>query len=456
MVATDAVLRLLLRFASAPILLLATLPVAACIRCGARGLGSYYCLPALKRAAYPATISGSTLICIIGNLRGGDEAWRSMVRHLQQPLGASLALLVSDHDAATYRSSALFAAAKYVWLVREYEDWGVLIDQLLGTPTWRANVSLQQGLWGGVHMPKCRSWCDDDRRKILKGAGAITIALRMELLRRLDELGAGAYSRVVLTRSDYFYTCTHPAISAGPGEVHIPEGEDHMGINDRHAVFGWDMRRHVLGVLPWLAAGGCYGCIAIEDALRNYFASLKGALSVCRFSPPMFTVARFNESSRWRKPSDPVPLSGTRLWCKYNTEYECAARTCRLGWPYERCLPPDAPEWIRRGSTPGRFDALLGMGEEPARVIAAGEASKADAALARYRWLTSNSWLPADDYKLFREAKNRTHIYAHGRCNAECRRQIWSHHIYHTYLKMTTSNRSSRRGAGSHRLGQEA
>ena len=63
-------------------------------------------------------MSGSTLICIIGNLRGGDEAWRSMVRHLQQPLGASLALLVSDRDAATYRSSALFAAAKYVWLVR--------------------------------------------------------------------------------------------------------------------------------------------------------------------------------------------------------------------------------------------------------------------------------------------------------------------------------------------------
>ena len=108
----------------------------------------------------------------------------------------------------------------------------------------------------------------------------------------------------------------------------------------------------------------------------------------------------------------PGGLGPLELIHNTDREYECAARTCPLGWPYERCLPPDAPEWIRRASTPGRLDALLGMGEAPARVIAAGEASKADAALARYCWLTNNGWLPANDYKLSRQAKNRTHNYS--------------------------------------------
>ena len=263
------------------------------------------------------TAAGRLLVAMIGNLRGGEQAWLSMEHRVLNPLKADLALLASSEDlAAIGPSSVLVRRARFVWRVREYYDWGEAIDEVLGGRGWRSNVTLSVGLWGGVRYPgRCKTWCKRaPRREILRGAGAITLTLRMMLLRQLDELPKDAYATVMLTRSDYLYACEHPAIAAAPNTVHVPAGEDHMGLNDRHQIFSFASRRAALAVLPWLAAGGCRGCIAIESALRGYFESLRD-MHVCRYEPPMFTVARHNESTSWVRPhATPPPRRALQLF----------------------------------------------------------------------------------------------------------------------------------------------
>ena len=304
---------------------------------------------------------GNLLVAMIGNLRGGEQAWLTLERQVLVPLSADLALLAARDDLDAIGRSVLLRRARFVWEVQEYYDWGVMIDELLGSIGWRKNVSLSPGLWGGVRYPKrCKTWCRKPQKEILRGAGAITLALRMVLLRHLDDLAASAskaggpaYSHVMLTRSDYLYACAHPALRPAPGTLHVPRGEDHMGLNDRHAVFAFASRRAALAVLPWLARGGCRGCIAIENAMRGYYDSLRGTpdeLTLCRYQPPMFTVARPGENTSWVYPAEnAVPTRDygpATLFCKYDSEYRHTARTCvahlqpaQQPWPQSRPSP---------------------------------------------------------------------------------------------------------------------
>jgi len=307
----------------------------------------------------------STIVCMIGNLRGGHAAWDSTVQQLVRPLHADLALLASDADVAHHASiaSPLVRAARHIWIHNESTYWDETIDELLEGKGWRGNVSLPvttnwaapTGLWGGAR---------DAQGRILRGSGAIVLALRMMLLRRLDALPGDAYEQVVLTRSDFFYACPPGVVHARVDEIHVPEGQDHVngnhlrGLNDRHAVFAFAARRLALGVLPWLAQGHCRECLGIESALYAYYQSLAPALRICRYSATGFTVARRNESTRWSRGFNVVPLlirSGVpAIWCKYDSEYECAARSCGIQRPEDRCASPDSLVWIRRSDPSAR------------------------------------------------------------------------------------------------------
>ena len=340
------------------------------------------------------------LVVVMGSLRGGAATWHSMFRHLLTPLQADLALLTSAADIAQHAGSALLARAKYVWSAVEYEDWGLQIDELLGGPGWRNNVTLLPGLWGGVRVRWCRAWCFEGTR-ILRGSGAIMLSLRLHLLRHLDVLPPSSYSAVVLTRSDYLYLCPHPRITTpATRTLHVPAGEDHMGINDRHAIFAFADRHAVLGALPWLGAGGCRGCINLESALHAYFQSPLPAdrLKVCRYKPSMLTVvAQRNSSSRWMVASHPVPESlsyGAQLWCKYESEFALASKSCNLGPQQRRCLPPDALEWLTFRNFTGTWDAYAGVGDAPFNVVVTGAPSRQLAGYGRFEWLVSSGLLP--------------------------------------------------------------
>ena len=140
--------------------------------------------------------TGTLLVCLIGSLRGGSSAWNSLIEHVLQPLAADLAILGEQTD----RSQALlFARAAHIWPAPEPDDWGALVDNLtaatLRTPfPWRryARSSSHTGLWGGVKLGRRR----------LQGSGAIMFALRMLLLRRLQEGNLmHRYDQIMVTRS---------------------------------------------------------------------------------------------------------------------------------------------------------------------------------------------------------------------------------------------------------------
>ena len=163
--------------------------------------------------------------------------------------------------------------------------------------------------------------------------------LRLALLRRLDDLDAAnaPYDRVVLTRPDHYYACPHPNLTVSGVEVHIPEGQDYDGVNDRHAVFAFASRARVLAMLPWMAAHDTPITYSFEAALKAYFRSEH--LAVRRFRRVMALLVNVSAPGggiRWHRhgpiPPEPLPdaCNETTTWLKYPLEYVPMAGSCGL------------------------------------------------------------------------------------------------------------------------------
>lgn len=101
--------------------------------------------------------SNSSLVIIMGNLRGGEEAWRSLYKNVLDGNSADLALILGPANSTSnyhYPNSSLYTRAKYVWNFREYNDWADAIDLINGT-SWRETHlpyfnRKRTGLMGGV------------------------------------------------------------------------------------------------------------------------------------------------------------------------------------------------------------------------------------------------------------------------------------------------------------------
>ena len=85
--------------------------------------------------------------------RGGELAWKSLHKHLLEPLDAHLALMFTE----TQQPTMLHELAQYSWTVPEYEDWGVVLDQAAAqchpNPEripWRELCSVPDQFLGGV------------------------------------------------------------------------------------------------------------------------------------------------------------------------------------------------------------------------------------------------------------------------------------------------------------------
>ena len=122
-----------------------------------------------------------TLVVIMGQLRAGTATWQSMERHLLSPLRADLALLVHDPlvRREPERAAFLLGRANYTWWVEDRKRWDDTVTSLVGSPSWRDNVTLTSNLWGGV---------TDPHGKKIFGSGSISMSLRMILLQKLDAL----------------------------------------------------------------------------------------------------------------------------------------------------------------------------------------------------------------------------------------------------------------------------
>jgi hypothetical protein len=278
--------------------------------------------------------SASTLVVLLGNARGGEETWQSMFRHVLEPLQADLALAFG-HLASL--NNSLAGRAKHVWITQEPDDWGDVIDEAaakagVSAARWREACRVNRF---GLYSPAA---CAIDPTR---DSGAIIFGLRHRLL--VEHAAAlRQYDWIVLTRSDFFYICDHPDISAMVADRNsrtllVAEGESYGGYTDRHHVFRSSMLTEGLGVLTWLAAHANDSEVTRqanpERALRISWE--QQGVSVRLLPRLFFTVRATGDMSRTanqaRLAREWQPLFGhPQLELKYPAEFIGALKRCPM------------------------------------------------------------------------------------------------------------------------------
>jgi len=233
------------------------------------------------RHARNVTRGGRTLVALIGQIRGGELAERSLIQHVLKPNQADLVLMVPK--TASLLNSSLAARARYVWTLREPENWKqpiAAIAQALGAHRWLdlANVSGAVAflgpalLWRGVRSPSTAA-PNLVYRHLLK---------RHLVQHRLIE----RYTRFIITRADHVYGCHHDVSRFDlHHHVYVPLGEDYGGVCDRHIVCG---QADVLA------------CLSIIDGpLLHPERYVKQADSMATCGPEPFMKLRLQELGLW-------------------------------------------------------------------------------------------------------------------------------------------------------------
>ena len=291
--------------------------------------------------------ANDTLVALIGQLRGGEHAARSLIRFVLKPNRADLVLMVADSPAL--HASPLRAHSKHVWAVPEPADWSQPMEEIasrLGARGWRglANRSGTVEFLGPARVrrggPRSPS------------SSGILLTYRHLLMEKLVDLGyTHKYSRFVISRADHVYGCEHALAGFELSKhVYIPRGEDYGGVCDRRIVCGASTVVRCLSMLRVRSSTRSATAPTSAPKRSSRCGCASSALSVRRFARVMF-VARLETRPRARTASfdavrtayhcPPRPISrratltsivATRWTCGY-----CNASV--LGGAWQFCCP---------------------------------------------------------------------------------------------------------------------
>jgi hypothetical protein len=170
----------------------------------------------LSEPVPPPRRHNTTLVILLGNLRGGEVAWQSIYRHLLDVNNADLALMIGETNKST-RTQSPFQRASYIWEFKEYADWADAVDEING-PSWRTDLKAfaKTGTFGGIGN--------------YTGSGAIIFMARFWLSKILVEQNlTQKYDRFVLTRADLVYKCDHNISELDPRYLWVVNGENYGG-----------------------------------------------------------------------------------------------------------------------------------------------------------------------------------------------------------------------------------
>lgn len=88
-------------------------------------------------------ITNTSLVIIMGNLRGGEKAWESLYTNVLDVNNADLALMIGEESTnstqSLYPNNTLSGRARYIWTFPEYGDWADAVDLINGSE-WRQTV----------------------------------------------------------------------------------------------------------------------------------------------------------------------------------------------------------------------------------------------------------------------------------------------------------------------------
>lgn len=255
--------------------------------------------------------NSNVIVCVIGTIRGGPDAWNSLIKHVLKPFNADLALFTCKSE-----RTILHDVAKYDWsfddpdwtteLIRICKECGLQADAWCGS----ASRTSYESLWGGVNLNGVP----------LPGSGALIMLLRDLLLSKLSVLKQ--YDKIMITRSDHLYFFDHPELT--DSHIDIPVGEDWWGITDRHHVVDKSVIETYLCIVKWWMQNLEFVENSIEkhhnpeQLLAIYFKNL--SFKINRSPRCMASVSLKGDFTRWKVATVPVP-GYTDLFLKYPHEY---------------------------------------------------------------------------------------------------------------------------------------
>ena len=123
------------------------------------------------------------LAVLIGSLRGGELAWRSLDENVLRPNRADLALMIGDSGP---RGTLLHRLARYVWTIPERKDWGEALDDVARRMHAAASVESAGGAAGGARHGGARD-----------GGGGGLANLSAWLEHRAHDIKVGGHDRNV-------------------------------------------------------------------------------------------------------------------------------------------------------------------------------------------------------------------------------------------------------------------
>lgn len=240
------------------------------------------------------------LVVLIGQPRGGNLAWKSLRKHLLRPYNAHLALFFTDESPT---DTLLHKMAQYVWTVPEYEDWGVVWDEVArttcpGRPVgdWRRLCGIPNQWMGGI-----------DQCGHPAGSG-ILLAFRWLVQQKLaGSLLLDKYDYMVFSRADELYLCDHVDLFPveDPGRIFLPFGEGYGGLWDRHLVGATPTFMRAINLTTELVCNTDYWyeilskieSVNLEKVQMHMWANM--SLPVGEFNRSMFTVKKDDDPTRW-------------------------------------------------------------------------------------------------------------------------------------------------------------
>jgi hypothetical protein len=191
-----------------------------------------------------------TLVCVIGQIRVPEITWKNFKRCVLDVFDADLAVCLNNSD----KDNKFVSSAKYVFDYKNTSGcWASSFDKM--NPGWRKLIDIPGDWISPIKEPIER-----------KLTGGLLIFMRWFLYQNIKDIMTN-YDRIIVTRSDYYWTELHPVLDNE--HIWLPNGEFHGGLPDRHFVFPTKFAKAVLTI------GEMENIEQTGDTMRRFYSQMR-------------------------------------------------------------------------------------------------------------------------------------------------------------------------------------